>query len=52
MLADRQTDQYTDRQNDIVTYRAAIAANNRVLKYYRLKQQKQQSYTNNSITLP
>ena len=41
-----------DRQTNIATYRAAIIANNRVFKYYRLDQQKQQSYTNNSITLP
>ena len=39
----------TDRQTEIVTYRAAIAATNRVFKYHRLKQQKQQSFTNKLV---
>ena len=52
LVAGRQTDRPTDRPTDITTYRAAIAANNRVLKYYRLKHQKQQSNTYNNITLP
>ena len=40
---ERQTDRPTDRQTDIVTYRAAIAASNekyniRMFNYYKLQQ--------------
>ena len=43
------TNRLKDRQTKIVTYRAAIAATNRVFKYHRLKQQKQQSFTNKLV---
>ena len=38
LVAGRQTDPQTDRQTNIAAYRAAIAANNKVFKSYRLKQ--------------